>query len=156
MKILLVICVVVSCCGSARAADDKDGAEGSIRSPRAGEEVERSFTAKGRTKNVPDGQVVILFRPVGESGFLFPLTESIKGNRSFSEQIHHEPKDEGTQVIQVRILAAEVAKKVVIFRRAILKWYQGGGVGPRPSLAPGLLESSVRVAEVEYELGKSK
>ena len=114
--------------------------------------MDYEFTAKGRSSNIPEGQVVMLFRPIGESGFLFPLSEELKGNRSFSEKIYHQGTDQGLQVIQVRMVSAEVAGKAAKYRREILKWYAGGKKGPQPSLAPGLLEGTKRLAEVVYEL----
>ncbi len=123
-----------------------------IRSPKSEAQMAYHFTAKGRSSNIPEGQVVMLFRPIGESGFLFPLSEELKGNRSFSEKVYHESKDEGSQVIQVRMLPVALAAKAAHYRREILKWYNGGKIGPQPSLAPGLLESSQRLAEVVYEL----
>ncbi|MFP6884490.1 MAG: hypothetical protein VCA40_08650 [Roseibacillus sp.] len=131
-------------------ADEEPAAR--IRTPKSGEKVDCPFTAKGRSSNIPEGQVVMLFRPIGESGFLFPLSEELRGNRSFSEKIHHELKDEGRQVIQVRMLSADLAAKAVKYRREILKWYNGGKKGPQPSLAPGLLEKARRLTEVVYEL----
>ena len=123
-----------------------------IRTPRADAKMDYDFTAKGRSSNIPDGQVVMLFRPVGESGFLFPLSEELKGNRSFSEKIYHEGTDQGQQVIQGRLMSVEVARKVAKYRREFLKWYTGGKKGPQPSLAPGLLEGTKRLTEVVYEL----
>ena len=46
-----------------------------IRSPKPEAQMAYHFTAKGRSSNIPEGQVVMLFRPIGESGFLFPLSE---------------------------------------------------------------------------------
>ena len=123
-----------------------------IRTPRADAKMDYEFTAKGRSSNIPEGQVVMLFRPIGESGFLFPLSEELKGNSSFSEKIYHQGTDQGLQVIQVRMVSAEVAGKAAKYRREILKWYAGGKKGPQPSLAPGLLEGTKRLAEVVYEL----
>lgn len=156
MKTTLILGLFLAWAGLSVGAEEDKKAEAKIRSPRAGETVEHWFVAKGRTKNVPEGQVVILFRPVGEDGFLFPLSEGIKGNRSFSEKIYHEKTDEGTQVIQVRTVKVDIAKKVIAYRRAILKWVDGGRKGPQPGFAPGLLESSVRLTEVEYELEESE
>lgn len=131
-------------------ADDEPTAR--IRAPKSGEKVDYHFAAKGRSSNIPEGQVVMLFRPIGESGFLFPLSEELKGNRSFTEKIYHEMKDEGRQVIQVRMLSPDLAAKAANYRREILKWYDGGKKGSQPSLAPGLLENTKRLAEVVYEL----
>lgn len=149
MKRALLILAMVGLPSVSWAADEPSA---KIRAPKEGEKVERHFTAKGRTSNIPEGQVVMLFRPVGESGFLFPLSEEIKGNRSFSEKIYHELSDEGQQVIQVRMVPAETAEKAAQYRREIIKWYTGGKKGPQPSLAPGLLEGTKRLAEVVYEL----
>ena len=123
-----------------------------IRTPRADDKMDYDFTAKGRSSNIPEGQVVMLFRPIGESGFLFPLSEELKGNRSFSEKIYHEGTDQGPQVIQVRMVSVEVARKAAKYRREIIRWYTAGKKGPQPSLAPGLLEGTKRLAEVVYEL----
>jgi len=145
-----VLALVVLLYPTGGRADDEPSAR--IRSPKPEAQVEYHFTAKGRSSNIPEGQVVMLFRPIGESGFLFPLSEELKGNRSFSEKIYHEMKDEGSQVIQVRMLPVDLAAKAAHYRREILKWYNGGKKGPQPSLAPGLLESAKRLAEVVYEL----
>lgn len=145
-----VLALVVLLCPTGGRADEEPTAR--IRSPKPDAQVDYHFTAKGRSSNIPEGQVVMLFRPIGESGFLFPLSEELKGNRSFSEKIYHEMKDEGSQVIQVRMLPVELAAKAAYYRREILKWYNGGKKGPQPSLAPGLLENTRRLAEVVYEL----
>ena len=47
---------------------------------------------------------------------------------------------------------AEVARKAAKYRREIIRWYTAGKKGPQPSLAPGLLEGTKRLAEVVYEL----
>ncbi len=145
-----VLALTILLCPCTVQADEKPAAR--IRAPRSDEKVDYHFTAKGRSSNIPEGQVVMLFRPIGESGFLFPLSEELKGNRSFTEKIHHEMKDEGRQVIQVRMLSADLAAKAVKYRREILKWYNGGKNGTQPSLAPGLLEKARRLTEVVYEL----
>lgn len=125
--------------------------EGKIRSPRKDEKVEHSFTAKGRTSNVPKDHMVILFRPIGED-FLYPCTDAMKPNRSFSETIYHEGTDEGRYALQIRMAPKEIAEKITKWRQAHLKWYKGGQVGPKPSFSIGWLESTKRLAEVEYEL----
>ena len=50
------------------------------------------------------------------------------------------------------MLPVELAAKAAYYRREILKWHNGGKKGPQPSLAPGLLENTRRLAEVVYEL----
>jgi hypothetical protein len=96
--------------------------------------------------------MVILFRPVGDGEYLFPLTEAFKANRSFSEKIYHEPADKGTQVLQVRIVPEDIAKKITAWRAEFLKWLEGGRKGPQPAPTLAWLESTKRLAEVEYVL----
>mgnify|MGYP004175645737 FL=1 len=151
MRIMVPALVLAVLLGPMKGwADEEPSAR--IRSPKPEAETGYQFTAKGRSSNIPEGQVVMLFRPIGESGFLFPLSEELKGNRSFSEKVYHESEDEGSQVIQVRMLPLGLAAKAAQYRRKILQWYKEGKTGPQPSLAPGLLESSQRLAEVVYEL----
>lgn len=149
-RAVLALALAIPLCPLPGQADNEPTAR--IRAPKSGEKVDYHFAAKGRSSNIPEGQVVMLFRPIGESGFLFPLSEELKGNRSFTEKIYHEMKDEGRQVIQVRMLPPDLAAKAAKYRREILKWYNGGKKGSQPSLAPGLLENTKRLAEVVYEL----
>ena len=151
---LVILLVCLAWAGMASAAEDKEKPEGKIRSPRAGEEVEHAFTAKGRTRNVPDGYLVILFRPVGEDDFLYPCSAAFKANRSFSEKIYHEKTDEGACVLQVRMVPEKIAEKITAWRAEHSKWDQGGKKGPQPGFTIAWLESTKRLTEVEYKLEK--
>ena len=131
--------------------EDKPGAE--FRSPKAGEEVSHTFRIKGRTRNVPKGYVVILFRTIEkENGFLFPCCEPLKGNRSFSETIYHDDGDQGRQAIQARMVPEDVAVKIDKWREETIDWHKAGRKGDAPKYTPEWMDKTSQLARLEYQL----
>ena len=154
-KLWVIAAISFSICwaGVVTADEEKpEKPEAEFRSPKAGEEVQRSYRAKGRTRNVPKGHVVILFRTVQESGFLYPCTEPFKGNRTFSHTVNHEKTDLGTHALHVRIVPEDVAKKINKWRTEIIKWHEGGKKGKGPTFTQGWMKETTDLARVEYRL----
>ena len=130
--------------------DQKAKPSGEFRSPKSGEAVDTSFRVKGKTRDVPEGFVVVLFRTLDKGDFLFPCTEPFRGNRTFSEEIQHEPNDRGSYTLQIRTVQKDVAKEIEAWRKKTIRWYEGGRKGDAPAFTPSWMEATKGIGSMRY------
>ena len=133
-------------------ADPTPRPEAEFRSPEEGDEVDYNFTARGRTRNIPDGFVVMLFMVVPASNFLFPAAEAFRGNRTFSETIYHDVSDKGPRSLELHMLPEAPAEKLAAWREAYLEWHQKGKEGPEPEYDPSWMTGAEGITAVGYKL----
>ncbi len=160
-QILTATAALIVCFGTPASANDKkskaDTAKPTvdIRSPKKGDKLGHSFRVKGRTKNVPEGHMVVVFRSVeGEDEFMFPCTKPFRGNRAFTETVEHQKTDRGDHSVEVRSMPADIAKKLNKWREEIIDWHKRGGKGKKPDFTVAWLEQMKTLGWVEYKLGK--
>jgi hypothetical protein len=155
-RLLAPALIILTCSVLSSAEDTEPGAkpqpEAEFRSPEDGEEVSHTFTARGRTRNIPDGFVVMLFMVVPASDFLFPAAEAFRGNRTFSETIYHDISEKGPRSLELHMLPEEPAEKLTAWREAYLKWLQKGKEGPEPEYDPSWMTDAEGITAVGYTL----
>ena len=91
-------------------------ASGEIRYPKHKETIHLKpghieLEIKGRTREIPDGYVAMLFRTDLATDDSYPYGEYTKGNRSFEIVIYHDAADRGPYAVDLYALPEDAAVK---------------------------------------------
>ncbi|MEM8954567.1 MAG: hypothetical protein AAGD22_10490 [Verrucomicrobiota bacterium] len=128
--------------------------EAEFKSPAEGDEVDHVFTARGRTRHIPDGFVPMLFQVNPKDDFPLPSAPPFDANRTFSETIYFEEHDIGPRTLELHILPEADAEKLAEWRQALIEWYESGqdpeARGPEPAYDPTWMHNAIGINAVAF------
>ncbi|MEM7143606.1 MAG: hypothetical protein AAF591_00635 [Verrucomicrobiota bacterium] len=144
-------------------AEDKDPAnaepkpEAEFKTPEEGDEEDSPVTARGRSRNIPAGFVLMIFQVIPENDFLFPAAPPFDPNRTFSETIHYREDEQGPRSLELYMLPEADAALLNKWREAYLAHYIAKEKGeddapPEPTYDPAWMHQAEGLTAVGFIL----